>query len=92
LQNEDGNDTLSPYKTLKGMMSIGLRPTIGGKNIVIEVNIFDFEEDIYNRNIRVFMKHFLRKEEKFDSIEELKSAMDNDKALSKKLLQADDLI
>lgn len=86
LENEGHNDYSFAAKTYNGMMSIGLRPTIGGKNVVIEVNIFDFEEDIYNQNIRVFMKHFLRKEEKFNNIEELKTAMNNDKILTQTLL------
>jgi riboflavin kinase/FMN adenylyltransferase len=89
IESENDNDSSFPLKTYKGMMSIGLRPTIGGKHVVIEVNIFDFEKDIYNRNVRVFMKHFLRKEEKFESIEELKIAMDNDKLLSQELLSGD---
>ena len=66
-------------KKRKGMMSLGFRPTIGGENIVIEVNIFDFEKDIYGRVIRVYVKKFLRPEEKFNSLEELKKAIDNDK-------------
>lgn len=70
----------------KGMMSIGTRPTIGGNNVVIEVNIFDFEEDIYNRIIRVYVKQFLRKEEKFNSLEELKEAIANDKIYAMRLL------
>jgi len=86
IESGNDNDSSFPLKTFKGMMSIGLRPTIGGKHVVIEVNIFDFEKDIYNRNVRVFMKHFLRKEEKFESIEELKTAMDHDKLLSQQLL------
>lgn len=70
----------------KGMMSIGTRPTIGGNNVVIEVNIFDFEEDIYNHIIRVYVKQFLRKEEKFNSLEELKEAIANDKIYAMRLL------
>ena len=66
-------------KKRNGMMSLGFRPTIGGENIVIEVNIFDFEKDIYGRVIRVYVKKFLRPEEKFNSLEELKKAIDNDK-------------
>lgn len=62
-----------------GMMSIGKRPTIGGKEVVVEVNIFDFDKDIYGHNIRVYVKKFLRHEEKFDSLDELKDAMVKDK-------------
>lgn len=70
----------------RGMMSIGFRPTIGGRNRVIEVNIFDFEEDIYGSNVRVYVKEFLRSEEKFNSLDELKEAMANDKINTIRLL------
>ena len=70
----------------KGMMSIGIRPTIGGNNIVIEVNIFNFEENIYNHMIRVYVKQFLRLEEKFNSLEELKEQMAKDKIKATRLL------
>ena len=69
-----------------GMMSIGIRPTIGGNEVVIEANIFDFHEDIYNHRIRVYVKHFLRQEEKFKNLEELKEAMANDKMNAMRLL------
>ncbi len=62
-----------------GMMSIGKRPTIGGKEVVVEVNIFDFNRDIYGHAIRVYVKKFLRSEEKFDNLDELKDAMVKDK-------------
>jgi len=64
---------------LKGMMSIGVRPTVDGINRVIEVNLFDFGEDIYGRVLRVFMKKYLRKEEKFDGLEALKTQLAKDK-------------
>jgi riboflavin kinase/FMN adenylyltransferase len=74
--NEPGFIATSNHE---GMMSIGFRPTIGGSNIVIEVNIFDFDENIYNRKIRVYVKKFLRLEEKFDSLEDLKAQIAKDK-------------
>lgn len=64
---------------LKGMMSIGIRPTVGGKLRTIEVNLFDFNEDIYGRELRVFVKKYLRPEVKFDSLEALKIQLGNDK-------------
>ncbi len=62
-----------------GMMSIGVRPTIGGSNVVIEVNILDFDKDIYNKIIRVYVKKYLREEVKFNGLEELKIQMEKDK-------------
>ncbi len=62
-----------------GMMSIGVRPTIGGNNVVVEVNIFDFDKNIYNQMIRVYIKKYLREEVKFNNLEELKEQMKKDK-------------
>lgn len=64
---------------LKAMMSIGVRPTIGESKRTIEVNIFDFNEDIYNQVLRVYVKHYLRQEKKFNGLEELKNAIAEDK-------------
>jgi len=61
----------------KGMMSIGFRPTVDGKKRVIEVNVFDFNKDIYGRTMRVYVKKFLRAEIKFNTLEELVSRMDD---------------
>lgn len=71
------NDSL-----LKGMMSIGYRPTVGGTKKVIEVNIFDFNENIYGRTLRVYVKKYLREEIKFASLAELVAQIDKDKAES----------
>jgi riboflavin kinase/FMN adenylyltransferase len=66
-------------KLLQGMMSIGVRPTVDGKNRTIEMNIFDFEEDIYGCIMKIFVCAWLRPEEKFNSLEELKLRIDKDK-------------
>ncbi|HVZ96083.1 MAG TPA: bifunctional riboflavin kinase/FAD synthetase [Chitinophagaceae bacterium] len=70
----------------KGMMSIGMRPTVGGTTRVIEVNIFDFNEKIYGEKLRVYVEYFLREEVKFESIDDLKHQIDLDKIHSLKLL------
>lgn len=64
---------------LKGMMGIGIRPTINGTHRTIEVNLFDFDQDIYGRELRVFVIKYLRPELKFNSLEELKTALAQDK-------------
>jgi riboflavin kinase / FMN adenylyltransferase len=71
---------------LKGMMSIGFRPTVNGKRRVIEVNIFDFNEDIYDQTLRVYVKKYLREEVKFDGLEALVKQIDQDKINSLKVL------
>jgi len=70
----------------KGMMSIGFRPTMDGKKRVIEVNIFDFDKEIYGQTLRVYVKKYLRAEVKFNSIEELKIQIGEDKLESLKSL------
>ena len=70
----------------KGMMSIGFRPTVGGTRRVIEVNLFDFGEDIYGQTLRVYVKQYLREEVKFDSLEDLVRQIDQDKIESLKVL------
>ena len=62
-----------------GMMSIGVRPTIGESERTIEVNIFDFAKDIYGETVRVYVKKYLRDEKKFSGLEELKNALAQDK-------------
>ena len=66
-------------KHYKGMMSIGFRPTVNGKRRVVEVNLFDFDEEIYGKIIRVSVKKYLRSEVKFDGLEELKLQLHKDK-------------
>jgi len=62
-----------------GMMNIGMKPTIKESSKTIEVNFFDFEGDLYHKNIEVNIKKFIRDEIKFDSLELLKSQILKDK-------------
>ena len=54
-----------------GMMNIGFNPTFGNKKLTIEVNIFDFEQDVYGENVRIEFIKFIRNEIKFQNIDEL---------------------
>jgi len=74
-----GAKSLFDGPRLGGMMGIGIRPTINGTHRTIEVNLFDFDQDIYERELRVFVKAFLRPELKFNGLEELKAALARDK-------------
>jgi riboflavin kinase / FMN adenylyltransferase len=76
----------TPDSRLKGMMSIGFRPTVDGKKRVIEVNLFDFAKDIYDQPLKVFVKKYLREEIKFDGLEALVKQIDQDKVDSLKVL------
>jgi riboflavin kinase/FMN adenylyltransferase len=73
---------------MKGMMSIGIRPTIGGTDRVIEVNIFDFNEDIYGATLRVYVKKYLRPEVKFNGLEALVEQLARDKEDTLKVLSS----
>lgn len=73
-------------KKLKGMLNIGVRPTIDGRKKTIEVNIFDFDKDIYGANVTIEVVKFLRDEKKFLGIEQLKEQLIKDKAFSLQVL------
>ncbi len=69
----------------RGMMNIGNRPTIEGKIRTIEVNIFDFDKEIYGEEIKITLKKLLRKEIKFKGLEELKNQLAKDREMAVKL-------
>lgn len=67
-------------KTLQGMLYIGTRPTLqDDSEISVEVNIFDFEGDLYNESLTVEFIDFIRGDEKFESIEQLIESIHKDK-------------
>ena len=58
---------------------IGLKPTVGEANQrVVETFIFDFNQNLYGKKIGVELYDFIRPEEKFDSVDKLKKAMERD--------------
>lgn len=69
-------------ETLFGMMNIGTRPTVAGKNQTIEIHFFDFDKDIYNQNITIEILEFIRDEHKFESLDALKNQIQKDKEFS----------
>jgi riboflavin kinase/FMN adenylyltransferase len=73
-------------RTYKGMAYIGQRPTINGITRNIEVNIFDFNQDIYGQNIRMDFLHFIRGDMKFNSLDALKEQLAKDKQDALRLL------
>ena len=70
----------------KGMLSIGNRPTLQNSNERVEINLFDFDEEIYGANIRVIVKSYLREQEKYSSLDELKMQLSIDKENSMRIL------
>jgi len=66
--------------TYKGMLNVGTNPTTDADTkIKIEVNIFDFDKDIYGETLKVEFVKWIRNEEKFANLDELKQALANDK-------------
>ena len=72
---------IDPQKTKKyqGVMNIGNRPTVDGTSQTIEIHLFDFNENIYNQEIKVYVCKQLRLEQKFNSIDDLKIQIAKDK-------------
>ncbi|UXP33849.1 bifunctional riboflavin kinase/FAD synthetase [Reichenbachiella agarivorans] len=73
--------------TFDAMLNIGVRPTVDGVNRVIEVHIFDFDEDIYGQELKISFINYLRDEMKFDSLESLKNQLGKDKKESIRILR-----
>lgn len=62
-----------------GMLNIGNRPTLNGTDETIEVNIFNFDEDIYNKEIKIEFYEKIRDEQKFNQLSELENQLKIDK-------------
>ncbi len=69
------------------MMNIGIRPTVDGQKKVIEVNIFDFDQDIYEQYITVMVYEFIRGEVKFNGLDALKDQLNKDKISATTILE-----
>lgn len=65
-----------------GMMNIGFNPTVEGDEETIEVHFFNFNKNIYNKTIQIDLLHRLRDEQKFESVEALKTQLETDKQTS----------
>ncbi len=67
------------YEKYGGMLNIGNRPTVDGTFKTIEVNIFDFDQEIYGENLKVEFIQKIRNEQKFNGLDELKAQIAKDK-------------
>jgi riboflavin kinase/FMN adenylyltransferase len=63
----------------KGMLNIGFKPTVSGIQRTIEVHLFNFDENIYSKKITIEFVQSLRKEKKFEGLEDLKEQLSKDK-------------
>jgi riboflavin kinase / FMN adenylyltransferase len=76
-------------ESLPGMMNIGTRPTFGGAGRVVEVHFFRDVGDIYGESLRISFYRKLRDERKFDSVEELKKSLENDRRTCLHLIETE---
>ena len=67
-------------KMFGGMLYIGNRPTINGTKQSIEVNIFNFDKEIYGENLKVELKKLLRLDSRYNNLDELRDQLHKDKA------------
>ncbi len=67
-----------PAEPLAGVASIGTRPTIGGTRTLLEVHLLDFDQNIYGKYVHVNFLHKLQDEQRFESLDELKTHMQQD--------------
>jgi len=70
----------------KGMLNIGLRPTVDGRERSVEVNIFGLDRDLYGEPITVRLRHRLRDEVRFNGLNALKAQLLKDREQAEKLL------
>jgi len=70
-----------------GIVNFGMRPTFHKQTSIVEVHIFDFEEDIYGKEIEVLFLSKIRDEQKFNGIKELLNQITLDITVAKKILK-----
>lgn len=71
---------------LQGAANIGYNPTFGNEDVGVEVHLFDFHCDIYDRDIEVHFVQRIRPEKKFSSLDELKAQIRKDVAVARRIL------
>ena len=72
-------------KSLRGIANLGYRPTFNQKEILLEVHIFNFSRNLYNKHLTIEFIDFIRKEKKFKNINQLKKQINLDIGKAKKL-------
>jgi len=77
---------LNSNKILKGIANLGYRPTFNQKKILLEVNIFNFSRNLYNKKLTVEFIKFIRGEKKFKGIDQLRKQIKLDLKRAKRIL------
>lgn len=73
-----------------GICNIGRRPTFDKRDILLEAHLFDFDGDLYGKHLRVALMDFIRPEQKFDGLEEIKAQIAKDCISAKDILKKSD--
>ena len=71
-------------KYIKGIANLGYRPTFNGKKILLEVHLFNFSENLYNKYLKVEFLKFIRAEKKFKNVDQLRKQIKVDLETAKK--------
>jgi riboflavin kinase/FMN adenylyltransferase len=87
----DIDKTTKADQVFSGMLSIGYNPTFDGKEETIEVNILDFEKEIYGEQLTLEFIDYIRDEKKFASVEDLIEAIKNDEVITRQIFSAPNL-
>ncbi len=75
--------TIINSKAIQGMMNIGTNPTVGGQEQSIEIHLLDFEDDVYDQELKISILNRIRDEEKFSSLHLLQEQLQKDKIVAK---------
>jgi riboflavin kinase/FMN adenylyltransferase len=70
-------------KVIHGIMNIGFNPTVQGENLSVEIHFLDFDQNLYDHELSIILLHYLRPEQKFNSLTDLTSQLQIDRAQAK---------
>jgi riboflavin kinase/FMN adenylyltransferase len=73
-------------ETYNGMLYIGYRPTVGGNKKSIEVNVFNFNKEIYGETLTVYFYSLIRRDTKFNDLEDLRIQLEQDRTEALRIL------
>lgn len=76
---------LNSIKSYKGIANLGCRPTFNGKKILLEVNLFNFSGNLYNKKLSVEFLKFIRGEKKFNGVDDLRNQIKKDLLIAKRI-------
>ncbi len=82
----DGPDDAFTGRTIDGVANIGLRPTVGSPEPRLEAHLFDIDQDLYGRHLRVSLVEFIRPEKKFSGLDALQAQIAEDAQTARAIL------